>query len=139
MPMNLKTLEFQGFPEALEYEIERIVDDVTDLLPSWISHFHVVWDGNDHENNATITTEYEYRRALLTICPGFLTETDKRHVLIHEIGHIVTDPFASLVERITETLVPEASRPFVLGEIARHKEMMAEDISLLLAKLEGKY
>lgn len=136
---NLKTLEFQGFPDAIEYEIERIVDDVSDLLPDWVAHLHVVWDGNDHENDATITTEYEYRRALLSICPGFLSVGDKRHVLIHEIGHIVTDPFTSLTERIAESLIHEPTKAFVINEIARHKEMLAEDIALLLAKIEGKY
>jgi hypothetical protein len=137
--MNLKSLDFQGFPDAIEWDVRRAVEEVTYFLPHWISHLHVVWDGDDNENDATISTEYEYRRAVLTICPGFLHTTDKHHTLIHEIGHIVTDPFTSLTERIIETLVPEAQRAFATGEVARHKEMLAEDIALLFAKLEERY
>ena len=128
--MNLHSFEYHGFPNTIEAEIDDAVESVTHLLPGWVAHLHVVWDANDHENEATVTCEYEYRRVVLTICPAFLTVRNQRHTLIHEIGHIITDPFTSLIERIVETLVPEASKAFAMGEIARHKEMLAEDIAI---------
>lgn len=133
--MNLQTIEYHGFPKTIEAEIDEAVENVTHLLPGWVAHLHVVWDGNDHENEATVTCEYEYRRVILTICPAFLTVKNQHHVLIHEIGHIITDPFTSLTERIVETLVPENAKSFALGEIARHKEMLAEDIAIFTKRI----
>lgn len=133
--MNLQTIEYLGFPKSIEAEIDEQVENVTHLLPGWVAHLHVVWDGNDHENDATVLAEYEYRRVILTICPAFLTTNDQAHVLVHEIGHIITDPFTSLTERIVETLVPENARAFAMGEIARHKEMLAEDLAIYTKRI----
>jgi hypothetical protein len=135
--VNLQTIEYHGFPQSIQRQIDDAIEDVTHLLPGWVAHLHIRWDGDDNENNATVSTEYEYRRAVITICPAFLSLSryEQNHTLIHEIGHIITDPFASLTDRIVETLVPEGSRPFALGEVARHKEMLAEDIAIFTRRI----
>lgn len=98
-------------PSELEASIEKNVKFLIHLCPDWVNHLSVRFnsqpDESDRTTTAYIEADYKYRRVVLTICPTWvvLTETERKHTLVHEAVHILTAPVQQFVKETMDELL----------------------------------
>lgn len=106
MAEHIKT--FYNIPDEVKESVETNVGYLVRLLPGWVQELYVDWrsyapdDKASGGTRATMTADYAYRRAYLTVYPAWLTDTDavRREVIVHEAAHILGAPIANFVESL---------------------------------------
>jgi hypothetical protein len=115
------------------------------IVPPWIDKVHVecrVNGGETQDCIAEITTQAEYRRALLTVFSLWLNETPehREHCIVHELIHAYTHAqrvFAKDAVRLaTEGTKNEADlRAYLFEQERKINEATTEDLTLMLRRL----
>jgi len=88
-------------PKELKPEIRKHVGYLIKLCPGWVHRLSVEYSTDTKygpECKATMTSDYKYRHAHLTIYPPWiwLDEEQKKAVIIHEAVHILVAPLHQL-------------------------------------------
>lgn len=115
-----------GIPPEVRGAIEPLLTCWQGVLPSWCHTLNVIWSEAD-TGALSIRTQYEYRRATLTVYPNFITCPDKRERdVIHELMHVLLEPLANVMTDMRDELAekcPDVKR--WAEEAARYGEESA--------------
>ena len=101
----------------------------------------VGWEADNAEFSATMRTDKDYRFARLTICGHFLSEPKADEMLYHELIHCVSQPMVDFMREVIEITVPDNEsllRQYLEKELARHNEMLAQDLAYAVEQRCGE-
>jgi hypothetical protein len=104
-------------------------------VPGWVADLHVMWDENDNESRATMTTQQEYRQATLTLAAAFLSDpVEKRaQVMRHEIMHLPTQPLVDVLASLLDACgVDDKLKAWAMEQIRKAQEGAVCDLEIML-------
>ena len=78
-------------PSELREAFDPLLQRWLILLPGWCETLYVDFD-DESKSLARTGTEHEYRRATITIGPGWLTSNERDNIILHELCHILNGP-----------------------------------------------
>lgn len=126
-----------SIPSILRETVEERIDSVADLLPGWVEHLTIEYDIND-EDLAACDADTSYRMMTVTLYPKFFADHDWRHTLLHEIAHSLLDSYTRFAYAVVQAFVEdETARAFIARQLELAEEAVAEDLAILLRKLDS--
>lgn len=127
----------ENIPHLLRPIVEERIESVADLLPGWVEHLTVDYDIND-EDLAACDADTAYRMMTVTLYPKFFNDHDWRHTLLHEIAHSLLDSYTRFAYAVVQAFVEdETARAFIAKQLELAEEAVAEDLAVLLRKLDS--
>lgn len=106
------------------------------LVPGWVETFRVQWEHSDRGHPLQVQLNYRNRWAIVLVGPAFLGQTpeDRECAVLHELAHVLLEPFAIALGRLVEHTVPEAMQPLA-EQLARDgEEAVVEDMAHALLR-----
>jgi hypothetical protein len=132
-------------PDEIKQDVEKRLSKLEYLIPQWCSKVMVFWDDTeDSDTTIYAKTYYDYRYNSITICPAYLSQTEKtrtealRHDLVHGITGIFNVYVQDVIKRILKEDKDKTLRELIIEEIKERNEAITQDFTLILEKLELK-
>ena len=137
---GIRVIWQESVPQEIVNAVDPIVRELGYLLPPWVEflrmHYMV-----DQEIIASTSSNYDYRNAQITISGSWLQmdEEERKHVIMHEMAHILTGPYFMCVDNLLEDLEEKGVlTDFALAHIRRTitvgMEATVEDIGRSLRR-----
>ena len=120
-------------------QIKNLICPLKKYFPWWCETVSI-YSQTNIDNVAAIVTEPQYRRIKLYIYPNIVDELPKeqKRIILHEIGHATIAPLINLIDfSILPFINNEQLRGFIVGEVTKLNEACAEDIALILEKINA--
>ncbi len=127
----------RDFPEALQHDVQNLLDEFAWLCPLWLQRIYVGYDGDDSNNSATVNVNRDYRYVRLTLCAHFINNPNEimRDDFIHELVHCFISPLKNYAADIIDKLC--ADHPMMAGiiqsELTARNEQITQDFSYAIA------
>lgn len=139
VPFLMRIYYSSSIPDAVRDLVAERIRSVVFMFPPWVRDLRIDYsfDGPGEEI-ASVVALFEYRSVAITIHPRFFSDDDWVGTLTHEVGHVLTVPLQSFIERVIKHYVPEAGREFVEQEAAFFWEMVAEDFADFVRELSDE-
>ena len=115
-----------------------------DLVPGWCECVSVFWNPERVDETQLISGEttgyYDYRRASINICSGFLGETDsdREDTIRHELAHVLLSPIENFVGKAVQNIKNKELKSFVSEQFSVVLESVVQDVASALQKIREK-
>ena len=139
--MKIIAKNVPDLPPEVRKPIMREVEACRKYFPHWLKtlYLYFITNPNGMNGRAEITTSPEYFCATLRIMPRWLdlSESERRHTLLHEVGHLHhAQAFQTAQTIITET-TEGAQQELSIALLKRSFEESAEAFALMVEELES--
>lgn len=135
-------------PYDIRPGIIRALEKNMDLVPGWCEEVQIRWARSEEEaeeNQVTAaysSTYFDYRYAVITICPSFLDEDEegRENMVRHELLHPFHSPLVKFIRDILNAVYPESTpeKKIYLEQIREKYEGATQDLATAIGRLQRK-
>jgi hypothetical protein len=136
-------------PEDVRPGILRALEKNMDFVPNWCEEIQIRWSRNEEEADehqvtaAYASTFFDYRYAVITICPSFLDEDEagRESIVRHELFHPFYAPLVKFMRDVLNAVFPKDTpeKKIYLEQIREKYEGATQDLATAIGKFQRKF
>ncbi len=140
--MSSKFIYSEHIPKEILPVIQGLLEKYSYLVPGWAQEIRIYWQSSSPAREDILSGQTlgstAYRWAQLTICPGFLEESDadREDTIVHELVHVLLWPLSSIYDQMLQYLddQPDRVKDFIMAQLTERVEGATVDTTTAILK-----